>query len=150
MARPDPEGGLVVRYDYLWASEEFKYAQGEKRRPCAVAIPLPATAALPLRALVCGITHTKPRAPSEGIEIPVAVKAKLGLDQERSWIVTSEVNIVEWSDPGIVKTPSGQWSYGFLPRALMQEVVGRILARAKAGDLERVNRVSKPEARAKP
>ena len=44
MAKPDPQGGLVIRYDYLWVSEEGRGREvGAKVRPCAVVVAIPAT-----------------------------------------------------------------------------------------------------------
>jgi hypothetical protein len=118
MAKPDPRAGLVIRYDYLWKPEKLKgRAEGSKHRPCAVVVVIANE-----RALVCGITHTQPDSPEDGVEIPSRERARLGLDQERQWVITSEANIVDWDDPGIVPLPSGDWSYGELTRELAEAV----------------------------
>jgi hypothetical protein len=136
MAKPDPKGGLVIRYDYLWLWEkEEGRQQGAKDRPCAVVVAVPARGDRPLRAVVCGITHRKPRRPDEGIAVPPKVKAYLGLDAEPSWIITSEANMVEWDDPGIVPAKAGDWTYGFLPPALSEKIAAIVLARHDAGAL---------------
>ena len=101
MTKPTPQGGLVIRYDYLWLAEEREgREEGAKIRPCAIVVAVRAAAADPLRVVVCGITHTRPTDEGEEIGIPPAVKAHLGLDDKESWIVTSEVNLVDWDDPG--------------------------------------------------
>jgi hypothetical protein len=42
--------------------------------------------------LVCPVTHSPPSDPGDAIEIPPATKRRLGLDDERSWIVLTESN----------------------------------------------------------
>ena len=118
MAKPAPHAGLVIRYDYLWKSEKLKgREEGSKTRPCAVVVTMADD-----RALVCGITHTPPDWPDDGVEVPPRERAALGLDSERQWVVTSEANILDWDDPGIVPLPSGDWSYGDLSRELAEAV----------------------------
>jgi hypothetical protein len=141
VAKPDPQGGLVIRYDYLWvAADRQGREEGEKLRPCAIVVAVQAVAAEPLRVVVCGITHARPTHEAEGIRIPPPVKAHLGLDDEESWIITSEVNLVEWDDPGIVPVAPGRWAYGFLPPALAKAVRERIMAQMRRGALPLVDR----------
>jgi hypothetical protein len=140
VAKPPPQGGLVIRYDYLWLAEEWEgREEGAKTRPCAIVVTVQGVAAGPLRAVVCGITHARPT-DDEGIRIPPAVKAHLGLDDEESWIITSEVNLVDWDDPGIVPVAPGRWAYGFLPPALTKAVRERIVAQMRRGAQPLVDR----------
>jgi len=149
VAKPAPQGGLVIRYDYLWLAEEReRREEGAKARPCAIVVAVPAVAADPLRAVVCGITHARPT-DEEGIRIPPAVKAHLGLDAEGSWIITSEVNLIDWDDPGIVPVAPGRWAYGFLPPALAKAVRERIVAQMRRGALPLVDRPKIEKRRAK-
>lgn len=142
MAKPTPQGGLVIRYDYLWLSEERKgREEGVKLRPCAIVVAIQATATEPLRVVLCGITHSAPADEGDAIRVPPAVKAHLGLDRDKSRIVTNEVNLVDWDDPGIVPvTPGGAWAYGFLPPALAEAVRERIVAQARRGILPTIDR----------
>lgn len=141
MPRPEPSGGLVIRYDYLWKSEERAgREEGAKVRPCAIVVGIEPTATAQQRAILCGITHGEPVPPETGIEIPPLVKQHLGLDHDRSWIITSEINLVDWDDPGIVPLPSGQWAHGFLPQALARQVHAAILGRHASAMLGTVNR----------
>ena len=142
MARPDPQRGQVVRYEYLWASEALQdgLSEGEYPRPCAVVVQIAPKDGGPLQAMLCGITHTEPRPPSEGILVPPDLKRSLGLDDQPSWVITSEVNTVNWSDRRFVKTPSGQWEYGVFPRELMEEIRDRMMVRIRAGSMDVVNR----------
>jgi hypothetical protein len=50
---------------------------------------------------VLPITHTPPSDPADAIEIPAAVKLRLRLDGERSWIVVTESNRFAWPGPDI-------------------------------------------------
>ena len=142
MAKPVPQGGLVIRYDYLWTSEEREgREQGSKDRPCAIVLTMPLTTSSSQRVVVCGITRTPPGASEEGVLIPPKVKHHLGLDEHRpSWAIVSEANLIDWDDPGIVPTESGSWSYGFLPSALADDLARRLLARYQTGQLPLANR----------
>lgn len=120
MAKPNPRAGLVIRYDYLWKSEKIKgREEGSKSRPCAIVVVIAGN-----RALVCGVTHSAPDSPDDGVEIPPRQREVLGLDNRRQWVVTSEANIVDWDDPGIVPLDSGDWLYGELTRQFAEEVRG--------------------------
>jgi hypothetical protein len=59
--------------------------------------------------------HTPPQDPEAGIEIPRATKHRLGMDTERSWIITTELSRFVWPGPDIRALPSGEYSYGYLP-----------------------------------
>ncbi|MEO5640859.1 MAG: hypothetical protein ABIQ98_03725 [Sphingomicrobium sp.] len=54
--------------------------------------------------LVAPLTHSPPR-PGEGIELPQPIKRSLGLDDARSWIVTTEMNRFIWLGPDIRPVP---------------------------------------------
>lgn len=112
----------MIRYDYLWREEAAEGAvEGRKERPCAIVIAHTDTNGVP-RALLVPITHSQPEK-GNGILLPPKVKRYLGLDDLPSWIITNEVNDVEWSDPGIVPISKKKWAYGFLPPQLMQTVL---------------------------
>jgi hypothetical protein len=87
---PVPEPGLVVSYSYLWHSE-YEQEEGLKDRPCAI-ILVAEDAAGETLVTVAPITHSAPA--SDAVEIPLAVKRRLGVDEARSWMVVSEVNRV--------------------------------------------------------
>lgn len=91
------------------------------------------------RALVAAITHSEPAA-GDGILLPPRVKQHLGLDAERSWIIVSELNEIDWTDPGIIPVSPSQWAYGFLPRPLAQALLDAVRAKAKAGPLPMTKR----------
>ena len=140
MKKPDPAQGLVVRYDYLWGDEAEKGRQeGAKERPCAIVVARTGEGQ-DARVWLAPITHTPPTNPKAAIEIPPKVKKHLGLDDDRSWIVTSELNSVAWSDPGIVPATRTRWDYGFLPPKLAQIVTDKVLEqqRSKPKVIDRV------------
>ena len=143
MSLPEPEAGLVLRYSYLWKSEHDQGRdEGIKDRPCAII--LMATAAdAGTRVTVLPITHTPPSDPLLAIEVPAAIKKRLGLDWERSWIVASEANEFSWPGPDLRPQPGGDLTtvaYGFLPPKFFDAVVSRFIALAKAGHARRVQR----------
>jgi hypothetical protein len=86
------------------------------------------------------ITHSPPRSAADAIEVPHKIKQHLGLDDERSWIVTTEVNRIAWDDPGIVPASRKSWHYGALPQGFVKQVQDRIRERAQARQLGVVKR----------
>jgi len=85
------------------------------------------------RIIVAPITHSEPPA-GEGLEIPPSVKRNLRLDEERSWIITTEVNQFIWPGPDI-RLSKGSESplYGTIPAKLFDEATRQISDNAKAG-----------------
>jgi hypothetical protein len=84
---------------------------------------------------VAPITHTRPERPDLAIPVPPAVKRRLGLDSEQSWIIASDLNRFVW--PGVDLRPVGvderAYAYGLLPAALYDQLRRRVLALARAG-----------------
>ena len=67
---------------------------------------------------VLPITHTPPADHRDAIEIPPATKIRLGLDDDRSWIILTEANDFIWPGPDLRAVPGTNPStvtYGFLP-----------------------------------
>jgi hypothetical protein len=125
---PKPGPGLVVSYSYLWSSEAQRgHVEGRKDRPCAIVVALtdPASTGRSPRVVVVPITHLEPRVPTVAVEIPARVKAHLGLDGERSWIVVNEFNVFAW--PGFdlrpIRRGETQVHYGWLPPRLFDRVI---------------------------
>lgn len=118
---------MVIRYDYLWRDEANRgRVEGAKDRPCAIVVAIRRDGT-ESKALLAPVTHSPPDDPEHAIEIPPRVKAMLGLDDARSWIITSELNSVNWSDPGIVPVTRDRWSYGMLPATLVNALVASAL-----------------------
>jgi uncharacterized protein YifN (PemK superfamily) len=140
---PEPEAGLVIRYSYLWTSEnDDGLEEGTKDRPCAIVLAVKGLTSN-RRVTVLPITHTEPKDLALAIEIPANVKKRLGLDDGRSWIVVTEGNEFSWPGPDLRAQPGQDLSsvaYGFLPRGLHAEMLRRFLAFAKQGLAMRVQR----------
>jgi len=75
-----------------------------------------------LRVLVAPVTHSAPDAPAMAVEMPANVKRDLGLDRERSWIMTSEVNSFRWPGPDVRVVGDGTPYYGAIPDWLFLRV----------------------------
>jgi hypothetical protein len=91
---------------------------------------------------VAPVTHREPD-PGGGIEIPAAVKRRLGLDAQRSWIVTSELNRFAW--PGFDLRPIRRdrpdlFHWGYLPAALFHALRNAIVERQREGKLRTLDR----------
>ena len=107
-----------------------------KDRPCAIVLLLQDEEEADV-VTVLPITHTPPsRLDAElAIEIPPATKRRLGLDEERSWIVLSEANRFVWPGPDLRMARNGDASStlcGMLPENLFETVRTRFLAALKS------------------
>ena len=131
MTWPAPQPGLVIRYSYLWRREALTgQEEGAKDRPCAVIIAFRDEARL-TRVYALPITHSPPSTDEHAIAIPAAVKARLGLDGDRSWVIVNEANVFAWPGPDLRFLPGkGPESavYGFLPPGFFRTVRDRFLA----------------------
>jgi hypothetical protein len=121
----------VIRYAYLW-QEDYRRGQseGRKDRPCAVVVATTDEAGAK-RVTVLPITHSPPSDPALAVELPRDTKRRLGLDDERSWIVLTEANRLTWPGPDLRPVPpgdSGDVAYGLLPRALLKQVTAQLTA----------------------
>jgi hypothetical protein len=142
---PVPQPGLVIRYSYLWQREaEAGQEEGVKDRPCAVILALQDEGGR-TRVYALPITHSPPARAQDGVEIPTVVKARLGLDSERSWVTVSEANVFTWPDPDLRFLP-GQGpessTYGFLPAGFFRVVRDRFLS---AGREQKADLVARTE-----
>jgi hypothetical protein len=135
VALPEPVSGLVIRYSYLW-KDEYQRGQDEgvKDRPCAV-ILVTVNEEGERVVTVLPITHTPRSDPTLAVEIPAAVKRRLKLDDERSWVVLTEANRFIWPGPDLSPARPGDLasiSYGLLPFALFEEIRIKFIAAIKA------------------
>ena len=77
---------------------------------------------------VAPVTHRKPKSKETGIEIPQRVKAHLGLDAEKSWVILDEVNQFTWPGFDLRLIPkTKRYDYGFLPPRLFEQIKTGIL-----------------------
>jgi uncharacterized protein YifN (PemK superfamily) len=135
MPFPEPRPGQVIRYSYLWKREYDQHQEeGVKDRPSTVIIVTKNDDDEKL-VTVLPITHTPPADPNLAMEIPRQTKQRLGLDDERSWIVLSEANRFLWPGPDLRMAKPGDPSsvvYGYLPANFFETVRTRFIAAAKA------------------
>jgi len=127
-----PEPGDVLSYAYLWADEaERGKDEGLKDRPVVVVVARIVTGER-TELFVAPITHSRPAA-SHGIEIPQRVKQHLGLDDERSWILATELNRFIWPGPDIRQVPDGDTPvYGAIPARFFEQLRQAISEHAEA------------------
>jgi hypothetical protein len=94
-----------------------------------------------IQLLVAPITHSEPQSKGAGIELPPRVKRHLGLDEERNWIILTELNRFIWPGPDIRPAPtSGSPLYGALPAKLFEQVRNGIMGHSTAGKLSMTKR----------
>jgi len=112
----------------LWRDQQDRGRdEGVKDRPCVVVLAVRQDEGERI-VTVAPITHTPPLNAQDAIELPVATKRRLGLDEERSWIVATELNRFPWPGPDLRPIPGkpGVFVYGGLPRRLMLQLRERI------------------------
>jgi hypothetical protein len=86
---PQPHPGLVIGYSYLWRAEHLRgEEEGRKDRPCAI-IAVRQIVEDKVLVMVFPVTHTAPKNGDDSVEIPLALKKHLGLDDARSWVAVS-------------------------------------------------------------
>lgn len=127
---PTPQPGQVIRYEYLWKREADRGAEdGSKERPCALLLSQQAHDGR-TEVYILPITHSPPGEPAMAIEIPQSVKRRLKLDDERSWIILSELNRAVWPNQDMRVVPGSRPEtvvYGSLPEYLYNLVRDRWL-----------------------
>lgn len=143
MSFPAPSPGLIISYSYLWSGE---YARGQeegfKDRPCAVVLVTNDDAGEQI-VTVLPVTHSPPADPDLAVEIPAAVKRRLRMDDDRSWIVLTEANRFVWPGPDLRPLTRGNASsvaYGTLPYALFEQVRLKFVGLLKARKAQAVFR----------
>ena len=143
MTIPAPRPGLVICYAYLWADEHRRGAEeGLKDRPCAIVAARQVIEGQEVVTVV-PVTHTRPAAAVDGVEIPPALKRHLGLDDQASWIVVTETNDFIWPGVDLRPVPGAtprRFDYGVLPPHFFTHLREQILKAHLARRLERVPR----------
>ncbi|WP_246172378.1 hypothetical protein [Nitrospirillum amazonense] len=121
---------MVISYSYLWEWEHRRGAEdGRKDRPCAIVAAHQVIEGREVITVV-PITHTPPTDAADAVEIPAALKAHLGLDGARSWIVVTETNDFLWPTPDLRPVPGSKpprFEYGMLPPKFFTHIRERIL-----------------------
>lgn len=125
MPLPKPEPGLMIAYSYLWASQRtVGETEGRKTRPCAIVVATSDEDGDPL-VYVAPVTHSKPADDEHAIELPAKLKRHLGLDDQPSWVVTTELNRFIW--PGydlkpIARNKPDTFVWGYLPTDIFNRI----------------------------
>jgi hypothetical protein len=132
---PTPVPGLVIRYSFLWKEEADRgREEGAKDRPCAIVLVVQGDTDEPI-VTVLPITHSPPADSRLAVEIPHATKKRLGLDDDRSWIMVSDANRFIWPGPDLRFADQGDPSsaaYGLLPANIFNEVREKLIAAIRA------------------
>jgi hypothetical protein len=89
---------------------------------------------------VAPVTHAAPSLPADAVEIPSATKHRLGLDDDRSWVVVNEVNRFFWPGPDLRPISPNRFDYGLLPSNLFRQIRDRLGAVATEQRLRMVRR----------
>ena len=135
MPLPDPVPGLVIRYSYLWRAEHRRgQEEGVKTRPCAIILVTSNEAEEPM-VTVLPISHSPPADPEFAVEIPAATKRRLGLDDDRSWVVLTEANRFLWPGPDLQPArpgDTGSIAHGMLPFALFETIRRKFITAIRA------------------
>jgi hypothetical protein len=122
---PKPVLGLVVHYSYLWHDEKQRgLEEGVKDRPCVIVSAVVAIEGDTV-IIVAPITHRPPPSANQAVELPITTKRRLGMDDQRSWIVVDDLNRFRWPGPDLRPVSgrgAGVYDYGFLPPRLFQTV----------------------------
>jgi hypothetical protein len=77
------------------------------------------------------------------LEMPPRVRAHLGLDDERCWIVLNEYNLFTWPGPDIrpiARNDELGYRYGSVPGKLLDQIRDRIKTLARGGKLKGTTR----------
>jgi len=119
-----------VSYAYLWDREaQDGREEGRKDRPCVIALSVQRRQDGETWVTVLPVTHSAPRDAAAGVEIPHAVKRRLGLDDARSWVVVSEGDQFVWPGYDLRKARgSGRYEYGFLPPRFFASILAAFRA----------------------
>ena len=135
MSLPDPVPGLVIRYSYLWKAEYGRgQEEGVKDRPCAI-ILVSVDDGGDRVVTVLPISHTPPADAALAVELPAATKRRLGLDDERSWVVLTKANRFLWPGPDLRPARPGDAAsvaYGLLPFGLFETIRRQFIAAIRA------------------
>lgn len=133
-----PSVGSVISYSYLWKEEHEKgQIEGLKVRPCVVMV----VGADGGEFVVAPITHSPTN--TEGIELNHALKRRLGLDDEKSWLILTEVNIFRWRGPDVYpvfKDGSNLLEYGKIPDAMIRRARDHMIENMQNKTFDRVER----------
>lgn len=125
MAELEPHIGLVIRHAYLWWSEARAGREEGKERPCVI-VHRRINEHGETEVYIAPVTHTPPERRERAMEIPPSTKRRLRLDDERSWIITTELNRFIWPGPDLRRVQGVGAAYGLLPSRMARDLVQRV------------------------
>ena len=135
-----PQIGEVICHSYLWRNQADRgQTEGTKERPCVV-VHWQEEREGSTRIFVTPITHTEPFDTERSMLCPAATKMRLGLDEQPSWIITSELNHFIWPGFDVRPTPDNRPSYGLLPNTLTRRIIEQIKNNSRDQSLSSINR----------
>ena len=144
MPLPKPIAGLVIRYSYLWLAEHLEGRdEGKKDRPCAIVAAMRVGVDNKDYVLVLPITHSPPQNLNLAIEIPAITQRRLGLDDDRSWVILTEWNEFVWPGTDLVPVPGkdeNSFVYGVLPPKFFELIRKRLIELKNANLVDPVRR----------
>jgi hypothetical protein len=140
---PVPIPGMVIRYSYLWHDEhKMGQEEGLKDRPCAIVVAAKPEGGLST-VVVLPVTHTPPTSADSAFEIPAGVKRRLGLDDQRSWVMVNEANRFVWPGPDLRPAARGDADsvvFGHLPQKMFVEIRTKFVSALRKGAARAVSR----------
>lgn len=140
-----PRPGLVIHYDFLWKEDERAGKESsDKDHPSAIMMMSKPTPSGDHLVYLCPISHSPPRAGETAVELPPKVSRYLGLDGDRQWLKTHQINQVFWEKDripfGVAKNKAGNWEYGEVPKPLAEQAFAQLQENAKSKELKNVIR----------
>ncbi len=146
MKKPEPQSGDIICFDFLFKRDKEKgLIDGEKDRPCAIVLARVMKEGHEPTVLLAPITHTEPKPGVDAIELTGRMRKACGLDDQKQWIITSEINTASWTDAGIVPAePGKQWLVGRMPKGLAEAARNRAFGRIKKRQASVIERSKAP------
>jgi hypothetical protein len=128
-ALPEPENGMVVRFNYRCAGE----FTAVKDRPACIALvrgvpdprhdPLDGPQQILKQIVYLPISSRPPQPDRTALEFPAIIASRLGFKHSRCWVIVSECNVQYWpNDVTRIPDSGGQWAYGFVPPGFFKKI----------------------------
>ncbi len=128
--------GAVFHYAYLW-HREFQAGQieGRKDRPAVALAVAISDKDGRTHVLALPVTHAKPTKPDHGVLLSATTKRALGLDDEPSWVITTEAVRFAWPGADVRRAPGRKGPfYGVLSTKLLQSIVRSYMQNRERGE----------------
>ena len=141
----EPKIGRVVYFDYLWKSEaDAGREHGLKDRRSMIIDRSPPDERGERIVHLLAITHRPLSSGQTGVEIPHKMGRHLGLDDDRSWVKTHEINQVYWPKDrlpfGLTPASSNQMEIGQMHHSIGRQAFGQVRENSRQRSLARVRR----------